>query len=219
MIDRILKNWKTTAIGVLILLVCFALVFLDKATLTEVSLFIGGGFFVLFSKDSLLKKKNMMCLFFLPFICAMMFTGCRTYESFTKEKETILRDTVIKTDTISVNIYLPGDTVMVDGDRIIADLPAIENFKNEKLTVLPWYASTLNAYACAGITNNIPWLRLHQLPILIDTAIYVNRIQILEQRLRAKESQIILREPFYKITWFWISVILFIISILYIRNK
>ena len=54
MIDRILKNWKTTVLGLAILITCFILVFMEKSTLTEVSVFICGGFFVLFSKDSML---------------------------------------------------------------------------------------------------------------------------------------------------------------------
>ena len=50
MIDRILKNWKTTVLGLAILITCFILVFMEKSTLTEVSVFICGGFFVLFRK-------------------------------------------------------------------------------------------------------------------------------------------------------------------------
>ena len=37
MIDRILKNWKTTVLGLAILITCFILVFMEKSTLTEVS--------------------------------------------------------------------------------------------------------------------------------------------------------------------------------------
>ena len=61
MIDRILKNWKTTVLGLAILITCFILVFMEKSTLTEVSVFICGGFFVLFSKDSMLRKKACSC--------------------------------------------------------------------------------------------------------------------------------------------------------------
>ena len=45
MIDRILKNWKTTVLGLAILITCFILVFMEKSTLTEVSVFICGGVF------------------------------------------------------------------------------------------------------------------------------------------------------------------------------
>ena len=62
MIERIFKNPKTTILGLIIITLCFVLVFLDKATLTEVSVFILGGFSVLFLKDgndgSEVKKPN-----------------------------------------------------------------------------------------------------------------------------------------------------------------
>ena len=51
MIDRIFKNWKTTTLGISILITCFVLVFLEKTTLSDVSLFLGGGFMMLFIKD------------------------------------------------------------------------------------------------------------------------------------------------------------------------
>lgn len=56
MIKRILNNWRTTILGLLILALCFVLVWFEKATLTEVSLFITGGFALLFMKDP--KKQN-----------------------------------------------------------------------------------------------------------------------------------------------------------------
>ena len=51
MIDRIFKNWKTTMLGVGIIVASFSLVFFEKATLSEVSVFLGGGFVMLFVKD------------------------------------------------------------------------------------------------------------------------------------------------------------------------
>lgn len=51
MIDRIFKNWKTTTLGIAILVTCFVLVYFEKATLTEVSIFIGGGFVLMFAHD------------------------------------------------------------------------------------------------------------------------------------------------------------------------
>jgi|LakMenE01Jun11ns_1017448.scaffolds.fasta_scaffold9950419_2 hypothetical protein len=50
-IDRLFVSWKTTVLGLGILAVCFLLVFLDKASLTEVSTFTLGGFYLLFLKD------------------------------------------------------------------------------------------------------------------------------------------------------------------------
>jgi hypothetical protein len=55
-IERVFKNRKTTALGLFILLSSFVLVWFDKATLTEVSLFLTGGFALLFMKDPVIKK-------------------------------------------------------------------------------------------------------------------------------------------------------------------
>lgn len=57
MIDRIFGNYKSTILGCAILIGCFVLVGLDKATLTEASLFIVGGFGAIFSKDKIIGKK------------------------------------------------------------------------------------------------------------------------------------------------------------------
>ena len=50
-IERLFKNPKTTILGLLILGLCFVLVFYEKATLTEVSAFLMGAFALLFLKD------------------------------------------------------------------------------------------------------------------------------------------------------------------------
>jgi hypothetical protein len=59
MIDRIFRNRKTTIIGLITLVVSFLFVWFDKATLTEVSVFLTGGFAMLFMKDP--KKPNEKC--------------------------------------------------------------------------------------------------------------------------------------------------------------
>jgi hypothetical protein len=56
MIDRILRNYKTTLLGLVTMLTCFVFVWFEKATLTEVSLFFTGGFALLFVKDPQPKK-------------------------------------------------------------------------------------------------------------------------------------------------------------------
>ena len=52
LIERIFKNWKTTLLGLAMIIACFVLVFLEKASLTEASVFIVGGFTMLFLRDS-----------------------------------------------------------------------------------------------------------------------------------------------------------------------
>ena len=51
MIDRIFKNWKTTTLGIGVIIASFVLVYLEKTTLSEVSVFLSGGFLMLFIKD------------------------------------------------------------------------------------------------------------------------------------------------------------------------
>jgi hypothetical protein len=51
LIERIWKDPKTTVLGLLIVGLCFVLVFFEKATLTEVSAFMMGAFALMFLKD------------------------------------------------------------------------------------------------------------------------------------------------------------------------
>jgi hypothetical protein len=51
MIDRIVKNWKTSFAGALILIVSVSAVYFDKATLTEAGAFMVVGFTLFFVKD------------------------------------------------------------------------------------------------------------------------------------------------------------------------
>ena len=51
MIDRIFKNWKTTAIGVALLVMSWYALAFTEATLTEVSAFMVAGFGLFFLKD------------------------------------------------------------------------------------------------------------------------------------------------------------------------
>lgn len=50
-IERLFRNPKTTLLGLILISLCFLLVFLEKASLTEVSTFMVGAFALLFLKD------------------------------------------------------------------------------------------------------------------------------------------------------------------------
>lgn len=50
-VNRIFKSWKTTLIGVVIILGALAAVFADKASLTEAGAFIGVGITLFFIND------------------------------------------------------------------------------------------------------------------------------------------------------------------------
>ena len=49
---RLFKNWKTTTLGVSLIIACLVLVYFEKATLTEMSAFLAGGFYFLFKNDA-----------------------------------------------------------------------------------------------------------------------------------------------------------------------
>ena len=51
MIDRIFKNWKTTLLGVGLIIAGVLLVWFEKATLTEMGAFFAVGLYALFVKD------------------------------------------------------------------------------------------------------------------------------------------------------------------------
>ena len=51
LIEGIFGNPKTTILGLIIIGLCFVLVFYERATLTEVSAFMMGAFALLFLKD------------------------------------------------------------------------------------------------------------------------------------------------------------------------
>jgi hypothetical protein len=51
MIDRIFNNWKTTLIGLAIIVGSIALVYLQRAALSEALAFITGGVALFFTKD------------------------------------------------------------------------------------------------------------------------------------------------------------------------
>ena len=96
MIERIFKNWKTTTLGLLIIIISLLLVWFGKATFSEASVGLVGllGFFF---KDDILNNKALLAL---PFL----FISCRSY----KESERI----EYKTDTLRIETMIRGDTVI-----------------------------------------------------------------------------------------------------------
>lgn len=52
MFDRIFKNWKTSSLGLAIISTCFVFLWFEKTTLSEISIFLTGGFLLLFAKDN-----------------------------------------------------------------------------------------------------------------------------------------------------------------------
>jgi hypothetical protein len=53
--NRIVQNWKTTLLGVMVALLSLALVYFEKATLTEVALILPFVITLIWAKDTILK--------------------------------------------------------------------------------------------------------------------------------------------------------------------
>lgn len=51
MINRIFKNWKTTLLGLGLIIAGFVFVWYEKASLTELTAFIGSGVVLMLVKD------------------------------------------------------------------------------------------------------------------------------------------------------------------------
>jgi multisubunit Na+/H+ antiporter MnhG subunit len=49
--ERIFANWKTTTLGIAVLIAGMVLVYFEKATMNELTAFITGAFILLISKD------------------------------------------------------------------------------------------------------------------------------------------------------------------------
>lgn len=58
MIDRIFKNWKTSLLGVMIILITLSMVFFEVATLTEVGAFWAISLVLIFVKDGKSKETD-----------------------------------------------------------------------------------------------------------------------------------------------------------------
>jgi hypothetical protein len=58
LIERLFRNPKTTLLGLILISLCFLLVFLERASLTEVSTFMVGAFAYYFSKTQKMKKQQ-----------------------------------------------------------------------------------------------------------------------------------------------------------------
>ena len=53
--NRLVQNWKTTLLGVVVALISLGLVYFEKATLTEVALILPFVITLIWAKDSILK--------------------------------------------------------------------------------------------------------------------------------------------------------------------
>jgi hypothetical protein len=57
MYNRVFKNWKTSGLGLGLMLISLVLVWLGKASLSDCGTFIGGAMVLFFSKDEITTNK------------------------------------------------------------------------------------------------------------------------------------------------------------------
>ena len=57
MYNRVFQNWKTSSLGMGLMLISLVLVWLDKASLSDCGTFIGGAIVLFFSKDEITANK------------------------------------------------------------------------------------------------------------------------------------------------------------------
>jgi hypothetical protein len=53
--DRMIKNWKSSLLGLLLLIVACIALLIGKATLTEVGLFLPSALILIYTKDTIFK--------------------------------------------------------------------------------------------------------------------------------------------------------------------
>lgn len=137
-----------------------------------------------------------------------LLIGCKTVKTIEKEVYIERIDTLKVPIKIEVPIKLPPDTVTVTKDSLV-----YVNNNTSKPTVKPWSTETSRSKATAGITEGKPWLEL------IDKEIdyklkYDSLLTIYNKTITSTSSKtdtVIIKTPFYKYEWFWVSIVLIVL--------
>lgn len=137
-----------------------------------------------------------------------LLIGCKTVKTIEKEVYIERIDTLKVPIKIEVPIKLPPDTVTVTKDSLV-----YINNNESKPTVKPWSTETSRSKATAGITEGKPWLEL------IDKEIdyklkYDSLLTIYNKTITSTSSKtdtVIIKTPFYKYEWFWVSIVLIVL--------
>lgn len=137
-----------------------------------------------------------------------LLIGCKTVKTIEKEVYIERIDTLKVPIKIEVPIKLPPDTITVTKDSLV-----YVNNNVSKPTVKPWSTETSRSKATAGITEGKPWLEL------IDKEIdyklkYDSLLTIYNKTITSTSSKtdtVIIKTPFYKYEWFWVSIVLIVL--------
>lgn len=136
-----------------------------------------------------------------------LLIGCKTVKTTEKEVYIERIDTLKVPIKIEVPIKLPPDTVTVTKDSLVY----VNN--SSKPTVKPWSTETRRSKATAGITEGKPWLELIDKEIdyklKYDSLLTIHNKTIISKS--SKTDTVIIKTPFYKYEWFWVSIVLIVL--------
>lgn len=154
-------------------------------------------------------------------VIVVLFTcGCSTFRSFEREKITVVRDTVLRTDTLVCRDTLRiAQTNTVYADRIVYDTVLLEKIKYGLWTTDTLRLRTAYAEAWAGVHRNVPYLGLKQDDVEFTFNSYRETVRILEQRLTERDRQVEKRTMFYENVWFWVSISLGLIIVILWKRR
>lgn len=162
----------------------------------------------------------MMGRFVISAIVVWCVWGCTTYRSFEREKTTVVRDTVLRTDTLVCRDTLRiAQTNTVYADRIVYDTVLLEKVKYGLWTTDTLRLRTAYAEAWAGVHRNVPYLGLKQDDVEFTFNSYRETVRILEQRLTERDRQVEKRTMFYENVWFWVSISLGLIIVILWKRR
>ena len=91
MLNRIFENWKTSILGLIILIACFIFLWFGKTTLSEISIFLLGGFALLFAKDWWIMERIEIFVFSLWAFVLVLVVLNIAYHVYLKITHTYMR--------------------------------------------------------------------------------------------------------------------------------
>lgn len=118
--NRIVNNYKSTIIGILLIIATFVLVFFEKVTWSEFAAFAPFCIGLILVKDDSFKGKTPMILLFVSI--SVLFTSCVSYEKCVEKYGVVRNDTMyvetVVRDTISVLVPADSNVLVFNIDSL-----------------------------------------------------------------------------------------------------
>ncbi len=109
--DRIVSNWKSTIVGVLLIIAALVLVFFDKVTWTEFAAFAPFCIGLILVKDDSFKKKKTPILLIFVLFSVLFLQGCVSYEKCVEKYGVVRHDTLFLTQDVPITIPVTADSM------------------------------------------------------------------------------------------------------------